>query len=357
MNMHASEKTMDVASKTYKVLDKSELQRFCTALSEKYNLFSPAHTDNQNNFVKVDPEKNSLFDHRDHKLSVKGFFFPQTENLFTFDAKTKKIHGVDEGSARSRTLSILCGVRPCDARAISLLDQVFVDIDPADPYYSKRRDSTVIISLACTDPTQTCFCTSVGCGPDSEIGADVIVFDLEDRLLIKPVTSKGQGIVDDVESQLRSATDHDINEKDRLMHEVRKKIKNDLVIDGVQEKLDDFDAQHWGKISQKCIGCGICTYFCPTCHCFDITDETIEPNGRRVRTWDSCMFSLFTLHASGHNPRPTHKERMRQRIMHKFNYAVKNYDHLFCVGCGRCITQCPVNVDIRMVIKGIMEAQ
>jgi ferredoxin len=112
-----------------------------------------------------------------------------------------------------------------------------------------------------------------------------------------------------------------------------------------------FDDGRWEELTVRCLGCGSCTYLCPTCHCFDIADEARLYKGRRIRTWDSCQFPLFTKHASGHNPRRNKKERLRQRFMHKFSYAVENTGTALCVGCGRCIAGCPVNLDIRDVIR------
>ena len=106
-----------------------------------------------------------------------------------------------------------------------------------------------------------------------------------------------------------------------------------------------------------CLGCGVCTFLCPTCHCFDILDEGDSEQGERIRIWDSCMFPLFTLHASGTNPRPGGKERMRQRIMHKFSYFLDNHDQPGCTGCGRCIRSCPVNLDIREVLEEIQNLE
>ncbi len=114
-----------------------------------------------------------------------------------------------------------------------------------------------------------------------------------------------------------------------------------------------FDDGRWEELTVSCIGCGACTYLCPTCHCFDIADESRLYQGRRIRTWDSCQFALFTKHASGHNPRKNKKERLRQRFMHKFSYAVENTGTALCVGCGRCIAGCPVNLDIRDVIRSL----
>ena len=131
-----------------------------------------------------------------------------------------------------------------------------------------------------------------------------------------------------------------------------------IEIDGLKEKLDrSFENPIWQELTEKCLGCGVCTYLCPTCHCFDIVDETHASTGQRMRTWDSCQFPQFTLQASGVNPRATVKERFRQRVMHKFSYMIESYEQIGCVGCGRCVTECPVNLDIRHVVNSISKQE
>ena len=115
----------------------------------------------------------------------------------------------------------------------------------------------------------------------------------------------------------------------------------------------NFEHPFWNTIHQKCLACGTCTYLCPTCHCFDISDEVKKNDGIRLRNWDSCMFPLFTKETSGHNPRTSQKERWRQRAMHKFKYFVDNFNAIACVGCGRCVMYCPVNIDIRKIVEDI----
>ena len=127
-----------------------------------------------------------------------------------------------------------------------------------------------------------------------------------------------------------------------------------LDFSGVKEKADaSFDSPVWERIARICLGCGVCTYVCPTCHCFDITDETAGTGGVRLRTWDACQYPLYTMHASGHNPRPAKRARMRQRIMHKYSYTVDTAGTVSCTGCGRCVRQCPVNLDIRQMLAAV----
>ncbi len=130
--------------------------------------------------------------------------------------------------------------------------------------------------------------------------------------------------------------------------------------DLVTKVLDEnFEHPVWQEISESCIGCSSCTFLCPTCTCFDVIDENDEYNnrGRRIRIWDTCQSCLYTLETSGHNPRPTRIQRCRNRIMHKFSYYPSNYDCLGCVGCGRCITACPVNNELRLIIDKILEIE
>ena len=123
-----------------------------------------------------------------------------------------------------------------------------------------------------------------------------------------------------------------------------------LEVSGLPEKLDAaYDNKVWEKTAQRCLSCGVCTYVCPTCHCFGFCDGTTE----RIRFHDACMFSSFTLEASGHNPRAKASARLQQRIMHKFNYTVKNHNQTFCSGCGRCVLYCPVNIDLREIIEEV----
>jgi ferredoxin len=121
-------------------------------------------------------------------------------------------------------------------------------------------------------------------------------------------------------------------------------------LDGIRETLYGlFDDDFWYDVQQPCLGCGVCTFLCPTCHCFDIVDEA--QRRERVRNWDTCMFRMYSQEASGHNPRPTNVERTRQRIMHKYAYFTELYDEVGCTGCGRCVRYCPVGIDIRQIIR------
>lgn len=293
------------------------------------------------------------------RLSAKGVFFPQSEILCRYE------NGVLVEETLPSEKILLFGIRPCDGRGIAELDEVFSASNSRfeDPYYLKRREDSVVVSLACTGgtsggaaPARTCFCTSVGGDPAGTEGSDVVAYDLGDRYLMTAVTGKGKeflgehaGIFENADqAELDAAADAGEKEADAA----RKNIET-IDLEEIKERLDTaFDSEAWKEITAGCIGCGACTYLCPTCHCFDITDEDNgHGRGRRIRTWDSCQYPQFTLHASGHNPRNEKSPRMRQRVMHKFSYTVENNGKIYCVGCGRCVVHCPVNLDIREVLE------
>jgi len=312
----------------FKIIKKKDVLNLLKSLTKEYNIFVPVEENGDARFSEFKSGQGISWDYRNTKISPKEILFPQTETLFSFGTE---IEVKPEGSTTG------------------------------GKDYLKRRKETTIISLACNKPQIDCFCTSLEGKPDNEEGADIILFDLGEDILAKLLTKKGEKFIENLSNWFKEANESDVAKKDKLMDLSLKKIRSQVDIQNIKEKLDkSFDAFFWNEIHQKCLGCGICTYLCPTCHCFDITDE-INPGagdsatygGKRVRCWDSCMFPLFTLNASGHNPRPTYKERMRQRIMHKFNYCPENYKEIFCVGCGRCIRNCPVNIDLREILVSI----
>ncbi len=331
---------------TAKTLDKKRLPEFAKAiLAGGYHLFAPVRSDNQVTLAEVGQDSEFDLNYRNFKMSPKEFFLPQSEVLCRFC----RGEIVEDGGTPADEKRVLLGVRPCDARAFWLVDKVFLD-EPEDVYYKRNRDKTIVITAACTDPESTCFCTSVGCGPAAAEGSDVMLFDLGEKLLLEPVTDRGGEFVEQFSKLTKDATKKEVGAKEKIADEAASRMEKLSLEDVAKRLADAFESDIWTAYSQKCLGCGVCTYFCPTCHCFDVTDETHRENGQRIRTWDSCMYKLFTLHGSGHNPRPGQNERVRQRFMHKFSYAVDNNGELFCVGCGRCIKHCPVNIDVREVI-------
>ena len=157
-------------------------------------------------------------------------------------------------------------------------------------------------------------------------------------------------------SWLSDATDNDVKRSNELAKQAEESITSKIDSDIIVNNLETcFEHPVWEEISETCIGCGSCSYLCPTCTCFDVIDETDQYNnrGRRIRIWDTCQSCLYTMETSGHNPRDTKIQRCRNRIMHKFSYYPTNYELLGCVGCGRCIAVCPANNDLLTILNKI----
>jgi ferredoxin len=285
-------------------------------------------------------------------LSSKELLFPQCETLFTFELHTGDVT-LEEPPIEEERM-VLFGLPPCEARSIVLLQKAFASDEFQDPYYLHRKANAVIIGKSCEHPLSTCFCSSVGGSPFGTDGVDLLLQDLGEKYFLQVLTATGEALVDELPGY-EEATQADVNAAKRIATAVEASFKTRLELQGVEKKLEQmFEDPLWDVIYQKCVGCGVCTYLCPTCYCFDIVDEAQGSIGKRIRIWDSCQFSLFTLQGSGENPRPTGKERMRQRIMHKFNYYPLNHGGIACVGCGRCIRECPVNLDIREILNIIV---
>jgi ferredoxin len=299
-------------------------------------------------FAEVSRAPTVLLAYPNVHQSPKAFFFPQNQTLLhLLDGREKEPSPSSEGTV------FLFGVRPCDARALLALDDVFLSGDLCDPYYADLRARTVVIALACTRPLSTCFCTSVGGGPGDGAGADVLAVGLQADLLLSARTPRGEELLSSVADLLTDASPAALAQAEKLLQETKGQMATSPVENSAERLRDAWGSPVWEAVGRKCLGCGTCSFLCPTCHCFDVSDEVRGGRGRRVRTWDSCAYPLFTLHASGHNPRPTATERWRQRLMHKFRYAVENYDRLFCVGCGRCVRHCPAGIDLRTVLAQV----
>ncbi len=337
---------------TWKVIEKKQLQSLIEELAREYDVFAPVKRKDIVSFERLVSEDKPCLDFRNSKKPPKDMFLPQTETLFTYRPGKKEMELANVPIVDRKRL--LLGVRPCDARSFVLADK-FLSMGEHEDSYLERRKATIVLGLACNAPLTTCFCTSMGGKPFGKDGIDVLLQDVDDKFLMETVTEKGKELVEKI-SWLKDAEQADIEKAKGLSETAEGSLRPEFSVKDVSKNLDGmFDDAFWSQVSRKCLGCGICTFLCPTCCCFDILDEETEE--KRVRIWDSCQFPFFTLQGSGHNPRPSEKERLRQRIMHKFNYSVKNYGENFCVGCGRCVQECPVNLDIRDIARTISSKQ
>ena len=282
--------------------------------------------------------------------SPKDFFFPQSECLMEFKTEGKNIEIIDTRS-ENEDFAIF-GVRACDARAFKVLDNVFLK-EPVDTYYQNRREHGIIISLACNRPAETCFCGTFDIDAANPDG-DIVCYKTESALYLDAKTEKGQGLLASVEEVTEPAEASEIDAaKQQVTERLNKLPLADLKSDAFGAGKTDtyFNAPEWKELSEACLGCGTCTFVCPTCQCYDIKDFNTGRVVIRHRCWDSCMYSEFTKMSAG-QPRLTQLERFRQRFMHKLVYYPENNNGLFsCVGCGRCVSKCPIGMNIVKVMK------
>ncbi len=332
-----------------RIIEKGKLTKLLDKLAHDYHLIAPVR-DNNVSFRRVESGSEVTLDYINTVLSPKNAFFPQTETLFRFSRDNNGGLGLEQDDEADRE-HVIFGIRPCDARSLRLMDMVF-NGQYKDSYYLNRREKTTLIGLACFDPAETCFCPTFGIDPASGEDVDILFSDIGDRYLVEASTEKGAALLD------RFAEFFDkLKGDEEQLRENRKAglagMKK-LDVNAIADKMAPlYEGDYWDSIGMKCLGCGICTYLCPTCHCFDIADVNLDEGGERFRCWDSCMFPEFTLMASGENPRPNRKARVQQRFFHKLKYFPDRNGEVACVGCGRCIRYCPVNIDIAKIIEDV----
>lgn len=335
-----------------KILHKDKLNEFMHKLGADHDLYAPVKQGAEIVWAPVQNSEEMARDFNNTSMSPKDFFFPQTECMMRFKNTQEDPQGmIMQEEPRLQRKRALLNIRPCDAKAFQVLDMVFCrDEKSTDPYWKDKRDKTMLIGLACNDPCSTCFCTFVNCGPHHEQGLDILLQDLGDKFLVKQLSEQAKQVT----AELPEAGSEDQDEAERLRKEAEKQIEAGVGMENINKReiLEAYEHPAWDRVHESCLNCGTCTFCCPTCHCFDIQDETQDEQGRRVRNWDTCMSWLFTHHTSGHNPRGKKKDRVRQRFMHKFKYMpIKLQGEIGCVGCGRCIQLCPVNIDVREVVN------
>jgi sulfhydrogenase subunit beta (sulfur reductase) len=336
-----------------RLIKKSALPGLIGKLSAAATVYGPVKEGDYVVFRLLQQGEEPLADYANSRNAPKQFFFPHREELMKYTRLGQDFTPASESEPAGE--AVLFGVRPCDARSFMLLDMLFDQQQYRDPHYIERREKTTVITLACVHPPYTtCFCTAVDGAPSSGEGADILLTDLGENYLAEFLTAKGERLLPRLGDLPAAGATED--KQAEIAAQAAGEITSAPPAKKIKPILDrSFEHEFWNTIHGKCLRCGTCTYLCPTCHCFDISDETKGKTGVRIRNWDSCMYSLFTKAASGHNPRPSQKERWRQRVMHKFKYYVDNFGAISCVGCGRCVQLCPVNIDIRKIISDIAE--
>ena len=337
-----------------KKIKASGLDRLFAAISEPKELYLPVRGEKDVSYKLWSEGTEYAADALNTVKSPKDLFFPQSENLYAMKTTEggRKIDLVDN-SYGGRDF-VVFGVRACDAASFGILDRVFLS-NPVDAYYKARREKGVVVTVACREPETSCFCHTFGIDP-AEPAGDVSCIFAGDSLYLDAKTEKGAALLDSL-GVLEDAADADLDvveaEKTVARDNLAKTPLYDLTTEGfgAGKTMELFGSPKWAELSEACLGCGTCTFVCPTCQCYDIRDYDTGHGVQRYRCWDSCMFSEFTRMSAG-QPRLTQVERFRQRFMHKLVYYPENNEGVFsCVGCGRCVVKCPQHLNIVKVIK------
>jgi len=326
-------------------LKKENLEKALTALTRLGKVLVPGVVDGVKKFVPYAAGADIDLDMVNTTLPPKDVLFPQTQKMYRFttgpDAAFEEISDAEE--------QILFGARPCDAQSIDCLDKVFLSGEYTDAYYADKRGKLTIVAAACAKAAPTCFCRSMGVDPGGAPNADLLLAPTAGGWNLHCQSDKGKAVLEALSGLLEDADGQALPPA-----------QPELVVDmaPVAEKISTmFEHPIWDELHRPCIGCGTCTFVCPTCYCFEMGPEMHGAEGTEMRYWDSCMFSEYTRMAGGHNPRPSAKERLRNRYLHKLSYFVERYGQTLCVGCGRCVEKCPANLDISRAIEMIGEAK
>lgn len=313
-------------------------------LSARYLVIAPRRVEGVPLFRRVTAADEVAWDVLRTVVSPKTWLFPDTEVILEIE---KRPDGATLSEPSSDEKQILFAVRPCDARALRSLDAMLVDHPPPDAYYARRRSRTALVGLACRQPLPDCFCASTGGAPDAPHDVDAMLYETDDGYLVRAVTERGASLLEGLAAE----------ETDRTPPPPEP-FQTQVSVSEPTAWPAHFDDTYWTRLADRCLSCRICTYVCPTCRCFDVRDYVTAAGPdvtqvQRLRAWDACLAETYRRVAGGHDPRPYKAQRLRNRFYCKFLYAPEDFAAVGCVGCGRCIAACPVNIDISEVLTDV----
>jgi ferredoxin len=334
-----------------KKISKKDIDKLLSQWSQQFAVLVPSEESGVATMAKWNGKDTGFLEwYRNTVVPPKANFLPPMEEMFGF-RRDKEGYSI-ELPPLAEQKPLIFGIRPCDAKALAILDMTFKDLYQ-DPYYLPKRSSTVLIGLGCAKPYDSCFCTSLGISPAESTDVDLMLTDIGNEFLVEEVTDKGKELIAKTSGLKETSEDDEAKAKETkeaARQKITRKIDTEGIIDKLLSSFDDGD--YWERVAAKCISCGICTFLCPTCYCFDINDELVKQQGTRFRNWDSCAFPLYTKMPM-ENPRREKWRRVKQKVCHKFGFYPMTFNVIACTGCGRCIRLCPVNWDITQTLAGL----
>ncbi|MFX0063283.1 MAG: 4Fe-4S dicluster domain-containing protein [Candidatus Hermodarchaeota archaeon] len=325
------------------MINKKEFLKFLDTLKGDFEVYAPTKEKNGDIMITAANDKELVADMPKTARSPKNLFLPMTETLMTYEMNDKGLKSVKQAPYTTKK-RVLVGIRPCDLAAVPIMQKLFRTTDAP---MKARIDNTTFIVLNCNQScSEMAFCSSVGTGPFAKDSYDIALTDMGDEYLVEIGSSKGEQLI---KGKITTAADKSYKKKKTdLQKKSEESFSIKFDVRGIENKLS-MDDKRWEEKGKACMRCGACNYVCPTCVCFNVIDQHNE----RIRIWDSCLLSGFTLLAGGENPREKLKDRIIQRYFHKFQYTKINDDYHSCVGCGRCSEVCLFNDDMGMTLQEI----
>lgn len=319
------------------LVPKEEVGLLVDGLARHYQVIGPKQKGKAFVLEKLASGQELRLDYQTSILPPRKALIRPRETMFSF-------HDNQVETVQDAGPQVLFGLHPCDVHALTLLDQVF-SLEYEDPYYAARRQQTYVVALNCTTVGENCFCYLMGTGPTLRDGYDLLLTDLGNEYLVEVGSDAGEELLGHL--SLRPAPRVRVVEKEKRLDQVRRQFRQQMEVTEMREVLaGSYNHPAWRELAKDCLGCGNCTMVCPTCFCFQVKDQLeLDLNhGQRVREWDSCLLWDYSLVALGHNFRPQLETRLKQRLYHKLYYYEDQIGTPGCVGCGRCVTNCPAGI-------------
>jgi ferredoxin len=348
------------------LLSRKGLFDLLNRLQEQYAVFVPKRKGEKRFFANYEPppsldESSEGIENGQYVIGEVRTFEPL--KMFYLRSREMVADGFEDNVPRQRQKPFcIVGAKACDLKGFKVQDRVFIEDEYKDPFYIHERNENLIISSDCTFAIDTCYCLSLHVNPFPEQNFDLNLSELNGSFIVEHGSEKGEKLISDNASLLDEAKPEILSERDNLRKQVIGEVKKNIKDNGVpdQDSLEgalqkNFDAPLWKEEAEACVECGACNMICPTCHCFLMYDQMDEKRMARLRVWDSCMVKDFAQVAGGANPRDHLWMRLRNRFEKKFDYFPKIADLYACTGCGRCISACPAKIDIRRVLKRLVE--